>query len=236
MVFNDTSTNQGIIQEIESLLFSSDYTKVSGSTPLLQTFTRYCNQALDAVIPVVMEVDGTWQHNEATATDTLVNNQADYTISVAYLKMLSISIKQTDGHWKRLQQIDPQLIGIDRAELFTTSAIPLYYDIKGTTVTLYPAPNTTQVTASNGLKYYYQSTPSYFATSDTTKVPEIPSVFHRLIPLWASFFYCQANGITTKQSSIADEIKMLTDKLRTSYNERNVDIGKTLTARSNNSR
>lgn len=236
MVFSDTSTNQGVIQEIESIIFASDYGKISGSTSLLQTFTRYCNQALDIIIPQVMEVDGSWKLNESSATDNLVDNQSTYTIPVTYLKMLGVSIKDSNGDWRKLTQIDPLNLYIDRAEFLKTKAMPLYYDLSGQSLILYPAPSSAEVTTTSGLKYYYQSTPSYFATSDTTKVSEIPSVFHRLVPLWASYFYCQANTITQKMNAISEDIRIHTDLILKSYNERNVDYKKMITARANRSR
>lgn len=236
MVFSDTSTNQGVIQEIESIVFASDYGKISGSTSLLQTFTRYCNQALDVVITQVQQVDGAWKLNESSSTDNLVDNQSTYTIPVTYLKMLGVSVKDSSGNWSKLTQIDPLNLSIDRAEFLKTKAMPLYYDLSGQSLILYPAPSSSQVTTTNGLKYFYQSTPSYYATSDTTKVPEVPSVFHRLVPLWASYFYCQANNITQKLNAISEDIKLHTELILTSYNERNVGYPKTLSGRSNNAR
>jgi len=230
MQYSDTSTNQGIIQEIESILFSSDYGKISGSTSLLQTFTRYCNQALDHITTNILECDNRWQYDDTTYTDfpiatgNLVNNQKDYQLAVTHLKILGISVKDSTGNWQKLMQIDPQDYPlIDRDELWKTASVPLYYDIMANSVFLYPAPATAQMTLTAGLKIYYQRPPNYFATTDTTKVPGFPSLFHRLVALWASLFYCQANTITDKASSLTSEIKYIEDQMDSYYSSRNVD-------------
>jgi hypothetical protein len=234
MIYNDTSTNTGILQEIESQVFSSNYGKITGSTALLQTFTRYCNQALDHIVVKILESDDRWQYDDSTYTDlpigtaTLVNAQQDYSLSVNHLKVLGVSIKDSAGNWVKLTQFDPQDLSEDRAEFMKTASVPQYYDVMANSVFLYPAPATGSVTLTAGLKVYFQRPPNYFITSDTAKVAGFPSVFHRLIALWASYFYCQANGMGAKIGAISDEIKKMETELVAYYGNRNVEGGRRL--------
>lgn len=233
MVYSDTSTNQGIIQEVESIVFSSNYGTITNSTSLLQTFTRYANQGLDHIVTKILESDDRWQYDDTTYTDfpigtaTLVNAQQDYALAVTHLKILGVSIKDNVGNWVKLTQIDPQDLDIDRSEFLKVNGTPQYYDILGNSVFLYPAPATGSVTMVAGLKVYFQRPPNYFTTSDTTKVAGFPSIFHRLIALWTAYFYCQSNNIG-KMNDIADEIKKMEGELQAYYGQRNVEGGRRL--------
>ena len=54
---------------------------------------------------------------------------------------------------------------------------PLYYDkIADNIIRLYPTPSTS---VTNGLKYYFQRSPSYFVAADTTKQPGVADDLHR---------------------------------------------------------
>jgi len=227
MVFSDTTTKQGIIQEIESILFSSNYGTISGDTTLLQTFTRYTNQALDAVTVKLLESDNRWQFDDSNYTDqpvgvaNLVNGQQDYQILTTHLKILGVSIKDNSGKFYKLKQIDPVDLTQDQQTFMDAPSSPQWYDLRGNSIFLYPAPANGSVTLTGGLKVYFQRPLQYFATSDTTKQPGFPSVFHRLIPLWAAFYYCQANSISEKLATVAVELKMAEDELQGFMTRRN---------------
>ncbi len=227
MVYNDTSTKQGILQEIESLVFSSDYGKITSDTTRLQTFTRYCNQALDKVTTKVLQSDNTWEFDDSSATDLpigvtdLLPNQQDYSLAVTHLKILGVSIKDQSGLWIKLEQISPDDMGNqDRSEFMKIAGSPIFYDVIGNSVFLYPKPASANVTLSGGLKVYFQRQLAYFTTSDTTKIAGFPAIFHRLIVLWASYFYCQAGSIS-KISQIAQEIQVLEREMEQYYSKRN---------------
>lgn len=228
MIYSDTSTYQGILQECESIVFSSNYGTITNGTVNLATFTRYANQALDHVTNTILTVDNRWQYDDTTYTDlpigktTLVNGQKDYSLSVTHMKILGVSVKDNSGLWVKLNPIDPNDMPMDRDEYMKTPGMPMFYDLLGNSIFLYPAPATANVTLTAGLKVYYQRVPNYFATTDTTKQPGFPSTFHRLVALWASYFYCQANNID-KIGAISDEIKKTENDLKEYYTRRNKD-------------
>lgn len=229
MIYSDTTTNSGILQEVESLVFASEYGTITGSTNNLQTFTRYANQALDKVVTKILESDNRWQYDDSTYTDfpvattTLVANQKDYSLSVSHLKILGISVLDNSGLWTKLQPIDPQDWKYqDRDEYFKVPATPAFYDVMANSVFLYPAPAAANVTLTNGLKVYFQREPNYFLTTDTTKKPGFPSIFHRLVALWTAYYYYQANSVP-KANMITDEIKKMESEMTNYYSRRQVD-------------
>lgn len=224
MVYSDTTTNQGLLQECESILFASEYGKITGSTSLLQTFTRYMNQALGTVSNKVMQSDRRWRINENSHTQNLVADQKNYTLPTTTLKVIGVSILESSGDWKKLRPIDVEdFRAIDREEIFKNSSIPTYYDLSDSTVYLYPAPASGQVTTTNGLKVYYQGDPSYFATTDTTKEPGLPETYHRLVVLWTCYYYALANTMSSKMDMLVSEIKREEDMLQDFISSRNPD-------------
>lgn len=67
---------------------------------------------------------------------------------------------------------------------FTTDlGIPDRYVEKGNTFFVWPIPNFDCV---GGFKIFFERTPSYFVSTDTTKQPGIPAIFHQLLALYAS--------------------------------------------------
>lgn len=241
MVFNDTSsTKNGLVQECETWLFGSDYGAISGNANMLATFTRLLNNGLDEVTNIVMTADGRWQYDDSNFTDfpiattNLVISQQDYQLSVSHIKILGVEIKDNNGDWYPLAQIDQQEIrraGHAITEFMEEDGRPQYYDVVGDSIKLYPAPATANVTTTAGLKVYFQREPDYFTTGDTTQKPGIPSIFHDIPALYASAKYAKSNQMSEKARELDNEITKRTEVLKRFYSKRNVDKKPTLKAR-----
>ena len=89
MVFSDSSTKQGLVEEIDFLLGTdaTDY-------PTAQK-TRNINRWFDRVISLILQADAKWEWDDTNYTDlpiataSLVANQQDYSISgTEFLKIL----------------------------------------------------------------------------------------------------------------------------------------------------
>ena len=65
----------------------------------------------------------------------------------------------------------------------------------GTSLILYPAPKAAVVTSTNGLKITFQRDKVDFLSSDTTKMPGFPSIYHYLLPLKASETWAGIKGM-----------------------------------------
>lgn len=197
MVFNDTSDKLGICQEIDALC-DSDTT----SYPVADK-TRRVNSALEELVGLIINADGTWQFDDTNLTDaprgkgTLVEGQEYYTFAEDYLQIEAIDILDTNTIYRRIQPFDPQeLDGLSPDEYFGISSgspitgFPQYYDIKGDSIRLYPAPTATYVTLTNGIRVSFKRKSHPFTASDTTAEPGLPSTHHLMLAYMAAIPYC----------------------------------------------
>lgn len=226
MTYNDTTNLQGIMQAVESIVFN-EYGKISTNPERKQTFTRHCNSAMDHISSIVLSNDNTWEFDDTNSTDfpigytDMADGLSDYSLPNAYLKMLGVSIKDKTGLWVKLRQISPEdMNGQDRDEFMKIPSQPIYYDIIGSSIVLYPAPALQNVTLTQGLKVYSQRAMQYFTSTDTTKEPGFPSIYHRLVVLWTAYYYCQENSIQ-KTKPLLEEIQMMELDLKKYYSLRN---------------
>src|SRR3990167_10209293 len=174
MKFSDATTYDGIVQDIDYLLFGSS--TATSPYPIADK-TRNINRHFDDVVSLILQSDGTWKWDDDNQTDhpigtiTLVNNQQDYELAGGtYLKVQRVEVKDINGKYNLLQPIDEKDVQNQALTEFQgTAGRPIYYDKLGEYLFLYPKPSTASVTASAGLKVYYQRLPSYFLTTDTTK-------------------------------------------------------------------
>lgn len=242
MVFNDTSTNQGLIQDCEFWVFGGDYGAISGNTTYLQEFTRLLNEGLNKATSKIMMSDANWQYDDPNHSDypigltALVSGQQDYTLQFSatesHMKIDRVEVLTSDGRWKKLLPFD--LVETDQAQIeyLKSDAEPIYYDKLANSVFLYPAPNYSQ---ANGLKVFYQREPSYFATDDTTKVPGIPAVYHRLISLYACEDFAISKNQPEKKKQIEEQRVAMETDMQQLFNSRDKeDIPRLVPSKENN--
>jgi hypothetical protein len=203
MVYSDTSTKLGLIQDCEDLTGLGD-TKISGTAAMLARFTRWINEGYLKFTQIAITCDGRWQWDDSNQTDQpvatgdLVEDQRDYSVikglpsaSQDWLEIDRIEIKDSNGLWTSPTPIDkvdyPAL-----EELYKTSATPEKFDFEGVSIKLYPA---TSYNSTKGFKAYFKRAPLLFASTDTTKKPGFPSIFHSYLSRYASLQYCIANDM-----------------------------------------
>lgn len=164
------------------------------------------NHAYEDVVGKVLNADGRWQFDDTNftsfpiATTTLVNSQNDYTFDVSLLKILRVEVKDVDGNYYQLDPIDIDDIEKEAgyrvavSEYYETDGRPLKYDVQGSSIVLYPAPdNGVSVTLSAGLKVYFQRTADIFTSAQVTtgtKVPGFASPYHMILAYRAAIPYC----------------------------------------------
>lgn len=223
MVFSDTTNKDGILQECEFWVFGSNYGAITDNAVRLDEFTRLSNRALDRIVTAILDSDTQWQWDDSNYTDfpigqkDLVDSQRDYTLDTTHLKILGVEVKDQSGDFYPLRQIDYRDMldqGVSPTEFTETDGKPQYYDLIADSIHLYPQPDANQVTVANGLKVRFQRGASYFSDTDTTKEPGFASIYHRLVPLWASYDYAIANEMVNKASLIKNEINSEEKKLK----------------------
>jgi hypothetical protein len=182
MVFSDTSTNLGIVQQVRSFM------RVDSNQWPTSKIVNSVNNYLDRVAGYAIGADSRFQWDDTNhsklpiGTTNLVASQTDYSFLTdeqgnRILTLTRIDVKNSDGVWTQLTPIDQKEINIALDEASRTASLPTHYDkIADNIIRLYPTPETS-VTA--GIKFYFQRTPSYFTATDTTKEPGVAPVLHR---------------------------------------------------------
>jgi len=233
MVFSDSTTKLGLVEEVDSLCDST-----STSYPINDK-TRRLNTALEQVVGWILNVDGTWQWDDSNNTDlpigtqTLVASQSAYTFNDKFLQLVEVQVKDKAGNWTIIKPIDQKEYSdsIPLDEAFETAGLPYYYDkVSDDTIKLYPAPAAANCTLASGLKIKFKRTAHLFTAADTTAVPGFASNFHVVLAYMASIPYCMTykkDRVNMYQAMVND----LKDGLLKQYSQREKDVRKVMTMR-----
>lgn len=230
MVFNDTATKLGLIQDCEQKLFGDDgYGQISGNANRLYRFTQLLNFAANDATGLILGADTKWQFDDTNYTDypigttNIVANQRDYELSVNHLKTLKVQIKDQSGLWTVLPPFDESDVGArPYLENNTTqnTGTPRRYDKFGTAIWLDPIPD---YSSTGGLRIYYQRPPSLFTHTDTTKTPGFASIYHEYLSLYASLQYAKDKTMNDKINTYSQDLQAMQEKIVEFYSKRNKD-------------
>lgn len=199
MVFSDTTTNQGIVQDITFLL------GVDINAYPIQDRTRNINSRYSMVWSMIFESYGGWQFiDDNTSDDTtgvsytdtnLVSGTGLYALPSSALTVNGVEVL-INSTWKRLKATtSEQLMDAGGDSIFGTNSTPAYYMIQGDVIRLLPIPNTS---TTSGLRVYFDQDVSTFVYTDTTKDPGFASPFHRMLSVGAALDYAIARGINKR--------------------------------------
>lgn len=198
MQFNNTGNiENGIIQGQEFWTRLGD-TGISGDATLLAQFTGLTNRAFDRIMPRLLSLTDTVRFDDPNHTKRpvgtidLTSGQYQYTVtadqeSVEILNFAHVFILPTASateyvELSRLRLDEPGAIQALSPNSSSTG-VPAQFIERGNELTLTPKPN---YSATNGIKIFFERVQSRFATTDTTKEPGIPSIFHELLALYPS--------------------------------------------------
>lgn len=232
MVFNDTTNLNGAIQDCESWLFGNNYGSISGNNDMLKTFTKLLNQGLDETHAVLFQTDGVWQYDDRNYTDitvaktNLADSQSLYTLDSSHLIIEGVEVMDSAGNFYPIKQKDYRKIretGQSESEFYETDGKPIFYDIQGSTLKLYPAPKTSDVTLTQGLKVIFKREADYFTYTDTTKEFGIPRTFHDLPVLFGCGRFAKQNQMTEKSRELDALIQKRSQEFKNFINRRNAD-------------
>lgn len=221
MVFSDTSTKLGLIQDITFL------TNVDLNKYPIADRTRNVNSWSAKIWTWIFAVYGGWQFDDAAtpgslpaSTINLVSGTANYALPSDILTVRKIEVLQSDGEtWKRLAPLPLERIG-NEGEFLSTNGTPFYYRLTGEVTKLYPAPN---YSGDNYLKVFFDRGMTAFAADNTTETPGFASIFHRALSTGASLDYAVANGVTSKIVTLGNEMKDYESRIKNFYRKRFID-------------
>ena len=178
----------------------------------------------------IFEADGRWQWDDAnqtnmpSATTNLVSDQKDYLILAAspssgqdWLQIDRVEITDDNDEQREIMPLDQtDLKGVALDEFMDTPQQPEYYDFRGNSIFLYPAPNYNK---SGGLTVYFKRSPLLFATTDTTKQPGFATPYHKILSLGASYDWAVSKG-DNNIDRIRQELEILKKGLKDFYSKR----------------
>ncbi len=170
-----------------------------------EDIVRNLNNWLRQVWIWIENSDADWQFNDNNKTNTpigrtdLIKGQSKYRMDSDALTVERIEVKDNNGNWFKLTDINETDINIGLEEFQETDAIPRYYDMMGNEINLYPAPD---YNSSKGLKGIFSRDIVEFSTDDDTFTPGIPAMFHRILSYGAALDYCVANSASSKEADL----------------------------------
>lgn len=232
MDFSNTTTKDGIIQQIEFWIGKGD-ASISGDSTLLKIITARVNEAFSRLMPLVLSYcdkprwDDTNHTDHPIATFDLVSGQNDYSLTTDDngLNVLNVTHVEILQSATATQYITLQRMTVDHENALAAMApnssdtgVPTHFLEKGKYIFLFPEPN---YNATNGVRVFFERDPSYFASTNTTKEPGIPRPFHGLLPLYAAHDWLLVNEpsnqvlITRLEAQIARREKELKDLIST---------------------
>jgi hypothetical protein len=223
MVFSDTSGDSGLVQDIDFICGTD-----STSYPLKDK-ARNINRHYYVAVADIMKASGRFQFEDPNITTLpdptfdLVSGQAQYSLPTDFLKLDGIEIQDNGGNWIKLQEVDPAEFGSTITDFEETDGTPKYYDVKGDSFTLYPAPATGSVTLTGGGKLHVQRTVDEFTSDDDTQEPGFAEPFHRILSLGASYDWLLINSTQEVADRWKAAYEALRVELRKFYSDENRD-------------
>jgi len=220
MEFSNTANSQGLCEDVDFLCGTT-----TASYPLVAK-VRNINQAYYDVNRLIWDSCDTWQYDDSNNTDipkvltTLTGGTHQYAVPSTAQKIRRIEIKDINGLTTKLRPIDYKDIGISLPEYMSADGLPIYYDLIGNYINLYPGPAATHVTTSSGMAVYVDRNVTLFTSGSTTAAPGFAPQFHRLLSLQAALDF--EKDPQQRQLFLAEK-GQLTEGLKRFYSSRSVE-------------
>lgn len=169
----------------------------TSATYLNSDKVRNMNIAYQDVARLIWESAAGWQFDDSNATTlplvktTLQHGQQDYTLPSTTQRVEGVMVKDSSGNWQKLKEFDIHDVNIALPEYFETAGMPLYYDLVGRSIMLYPAPSSAYVTTASGLGVYISRDVTELGVSATSTVPGFATGFHRILSYAAAIDFSQ---------------------------------------------
>jgi len=228
MVFSDTTTNLGIVQQVR------DFMRVDSNQWATSKIVNSVNNYLDMVAGYAIGADKRFQWDDTNhsklpiGTTSLVANQTDYSFLTdeqgnRILTLTGISLLEIATNYETvLIPVNKGGEGYDSYSFGAISGTPTRYDkIADNIIRLDYKPSSTDV-SKYSLKFYFQRTPSYFSASDITKEPGVASTLHRGFVIAAAYDGALTLGLANT-AGLANEAEKETLKMQNYFLNRNND-------------
>lgn len=199
MVFHDTTnTYDSATHYCNSLL---GFAEGSITEYPLAAKARAANTWKYKVALEIWKNQDSWDFDDSAFTDfpiartTLVDDQQDYALPTTALRVKMVEVLNSSGIWNRLKPLDEKEVGISLAEFMKNKGVPKYYRVFSNSLFLYPPPDTTQVTATQGLRLYFHREINEFTASTTTTEIGFGEPFDRIVAIGMALEFAQRRGM-----------------------------------------
>lgn len=170
---------------------------------------RNLNIAYNNVSRLIWTSAGGWQYDDSNNTaspfirTTLSHGVQEYALASTIQRVEEVVVKDKSGTWLKLKSFD--IHNTDQAPLtyLSASGLPLYYDLFGNSILLYPKPSSAYVTMSSGMGVYVSRNVTEFPVTATTTVPGFAIPFHRILSYSAALDFLTDNN----QRQLIDNMK-----------------------------
>jgi hypothetical protein len=187
---------------------------------------RNLNIAYNDTARLIWTSAGGWQFDDSNATTlpiartTMVHNQQDYSLPSTAQRIEEVVVKDSNADWHKLKPFDIHDSTIAPEEYLETAGLPLYYDMIGRSVMLYPKPSSAYCTMASGLGIYISRDVTEFAVTASTETPGFAAPFHRILSYAAAIDFEQDQS--SRQILIAQKDR-LEKAMVEFYAKRNVE-------------
>lgn len=184
-------TIQEILQDVDFLCGST-----SASYPVADKI-RNINNAYQEVATFIWSNAGGWQFDDSNfltlpiAKTTMVHNQQDYTLPTTTQRVEEVVVKDTQGDWNKLRPFDIHDTNVAPEEYLEEAGLPLYYDLIGRSIMLYPKPSSAYCTMASGLAVYISRDVTPFSITAVSTVPGFATPYHKILSYAASIDFVQ---------------------------------------------
>jgi hypothetical protein len=231
MEFNDETNYQGISQDARQLvgLAVNDTTSLPTSTIL-----RSVNAMYKKVNQKIWENTGLWEYDDSnytdfpTATTDLVDLQQDYQLPSTAQKIDRVEVMDNSGIYRKLYPIDKSMVQGQAMSEFQdpegVGGMPIYYDMVGNSIMLYPKPATAYITTTKGLKLYFTREIHEFTITDTNSEAGFLDDFHRILSYGAAYDYSIIAGLTERETQYEKQITDMMSSIESFYGMRHREL------------
>lgn len=201
IAFSEGTNNTGIVQQVRA------FARVDSSQWPTANIVNSVNNWLDKVTGYAIGADKRFQWDDTNHTE-LPEGKRDLTVNVTdysflldeqgntILNLVGVSMLE-NGYYRPLIPVNRLDESYDRETFGQVSGTPRYFDkIADNVIRLDMIPT---ATVTNGLKFFFQRTPSYFTATDTTKTPGVAPILHRGFVIAAAYDCAMTLGLQNLQ-------------------------------------
>lgn len=235
MQYNDTTNNQGLVQDTYFLL-----TNVTSDDYPANDVKRNINNAYRVAMDVILRSMDNWDFQDTVATGNIVAAQQNYTFKTSgdfnitdVISIERVELSYDGTNWVRAQRMDRNdYLSALNATAATVNAdfdqTSPFYSLQDDSLDLYPIPDTN---VTNGIKLYYKQDLTDLSADDD--VPVIAPQFHTFLSKSAAYDYAMARGLK-QAGALRQEIEIMKRDMSIFYSDRAKDGNATMTARVKN--